>query len=74
MICTSNIKQRVGYHNIMINRKDNFDKISFHIKRALRHEAIHIAQECNNGNLLNLKTKLRFNYRCSIQETTKYII
>ncbi len=26
------------------------------IRRALRHEAVHVAQECNNGDLLGLKS------------------
>ena len=27
------------------------------IRRALRHESIHVAQECNNSNLINPRTK-----------------
>ena len=61
VICTSNVKQRIGYNPLKTKRADNFDKISIHIKKALRHEAVHIAQECNNGNLLNLNTTLRLN-------------
>ena len=61
VICTNNVKQRLGYKHIKLKRRESLDKISFHIKKALRHEAVHIAQECNNGNLLNLKPKLKFN-------------
>ncbi len=61
VICTNNIKQRVGYNHIKLKRESSVDKISVYIKKALRHEAVHIAQECNNGNLLNPKTKLRLN-------------
>ncbi len=61
IICTNNVKERVGYKNRMLKRKDSIDKMSIYIKKALRHEAVHIAQECNNSNLLNLKPKLRLN-------------
>ena len=27
------------------------------IRRAIRHEAVHIAQECNNGEVMHLTTK-----------------
>ena len=61
VICTKNAKQRENYKHIMLKNAESFYKTSIHIKKALRHEAVHIAQECNNGNLLNLKTKLRIN-------------
>ena len=61
VICTENIKKREGYKNIKLRQIDSFDKTSIHIKKALRHEAVHIAQECNNGNLLNLQPTLRLN-------------
>ena len=61
VICTNNVKQRVGSTNIKLKRTDSLHKISIHIKKALRHEAVHIAQECNNGNLLNVNKKLRLN-------------
>ncbi len=61
IICTNNVKQRIGLKHIKTKRIDSLDKVSLHIKKALRHEAVHIAQECNNGNLLNLKRTLRFN-------------
>ena len=61
VLCTNNVKQRVGYSNIKLKRIDSFDKISIHIKKALRHEAVHIAQDCNNGNILNIKKTFRLN-------------
>ena len=61
VICTKNIMKRVGFNHKKINRTDGLDKVSIHIKKALRHEAVHIAQECNNGNLLNLKNTHRLN-------------
>ncbi len=61
VICTNNVKKREGYKGIKPNRADSLDKTSIHIKKALRHEAVHIAQECNNGNLLNLKKTFKLN-------------
>ena len=61
VICTNNVLQRVNYKYIRLKRTDGFERVSIHLKKALRHEAVHLAQECNNGNLLNLKTTLRLN-------------
>ena len=61
IICTNNARQREGYKKRMLKSTEKFDKISIHIKKAVRHEAVHIAQECKNGNLLNLKTTLKLN-------------
>ncbi len=61
VICTKNAKQKGGYHQVKIKRTNSFKITSLHIKRALRHEAVHIAQECNNGKLLNPKRKLKLN-------------
>ena len=61
IICTSNAKKREGY--TLMRRRDNdlFNRTALHIKKALRHEAVHIAQECNDGNLLKIDTKLSMN-------------
>ena len=59
VICTDNAKKKEDY---TIRRKfdvDTFERTAKHIKRALRHEAVHVAQECNNGNLLNIKQKTK---------------
>jgi len=58
IICTNNAKKREGYANIRKKDKDTFERTALHIKKALRHEAVHVAQECNNGNLLNIDKKL----------------
>lgn len=54
VICTKNAKEYGGYHLFRTNPEDNF-KTGLMIRRALRHEAVHIAQQCNNGNLLGLQ-------------------
>ena len=58
IICTNNAKMREGYTLLRKNNKDIFEKTALHIKKAIRHEAVHVAQECNNGNLLKMDNKL----------------
>ena len=61
VICTSNAKDREGYTILRKNNKEIFEKTALHIKKAIRHEAVHVAQECNNGNLLEIDGKLSMN-------------
>ena len=61
IICTNNAKKREGYTLLKKNDKDTFERTALHIKKALRHEAIHVAQECNDGNLLKIEEKLSIN-------------
>ena len=58
IICTNNAKKREGYTILRKKDKNTFERTALHIKKALRHEAVHVAQECNNGNLLNIDEKL----------------
>ena len=51
VICTENAKEYGGYSFL----KEDAFKTGLMIRRAIRHEAVHIAQQCNNGKLLNLK-------------------
>ncbi len=41
--------------------KSEFEKTAIHMKKALRHEAVHVAQECNKGKLLDIGKKLSMN-------------
>ena len=61
VICTGNAKEREGYTISRKNNKEIFEKTALHIKKAIRHEAVHVAQECNNGNLLKIDGKLSMN-------------
>tara|TARA_B100000214_G_C23887896_1_gene590357 strand:- start:424 stop:882 length:459 start_codon:yes stop_codon:yes gene_type:complete len=61
IICTSNAKKREGYTPIRKKDNDIFERTALHIKKALRHEAVHVAQECNDGNLLHIDRKLSLN-------------
>ena len=61
IICTNNAKRREGYTHLRKKNKDIFERTALHIKKALRHEAVHVAQECNDGNLLKIDRKLSMN-------------
>ena len=61
IICTKNAKKREGYTFIRNNDRDSFERTALHIKKAIRHEAVHVAQECNNGKSLDLNQKLIMN-------------
>ena len=52
IICTNNAKMRERYTILSNKDKDSFERTALHIKKAIRHEAVHVAQECNNGKLL----------------------
>ena len=61
VICTNNAKEREGYKSLRLKNTDNFERTARHIKKALRHEAVHVAQECNNGKLLKTRKFLSMN-------------
>ena len=62
IICTDNIKKKGGYKILRTMRaKSEFEKTAIHMKKALRHEAVHVAQECNNGEFLEITKKLSMN-------------
>ncbi len=55
VICTENAKKFGGY-SIPKSRSDNeFEPTKIYINRALRHEAVHVAQGCNKGEVLKLE-------------------
>jgi len=61
VLCTNNAKRREGYTHIRKRDKDIFERTALHIKKALRHEAVHVAQECNNGKILKIEKKFLMN-------------
>ena len=61
IICTNNAKKREGYTLVRKNDNDTFKRTALHIKKALRHEAVHVAQECNDGKILKIEKKLSMN-------------
>ena len=52
VICTENAKTIGNYRESKSNNNNNNDnhKTKLYIRRALRHEATHLAQSCNNNN------------------------
>ena len=61
IICTDNAKKKEGYKLLRNMNSDKFERTAKHIKKALRHEAVHVAQECNGGKLLDIKKTLSMN-------------
>ena len=57
IICTDNAKRKAGHTNLISKDKDTFERAAIYIKKGLRHEAVHVAQECNEGNLLDIDKK-----------------
>ena len=59
VICTKNAKNVGGYRG---NKNYDNHKTNIYIRRALRHEATHVAQSCNNnkttGIIKNLENKI----------------
>ena len=61
IICTNNAKRRENYSPLRKKDNDSFERTALHLKKALRHEAVHVAQECNNGSILQIEEKLSMN-------------
>ena len=61
IICTDNAKKKEGYTILRKRSPETFERTAKLIKKALRHEAVHVAQECNNGKILNIKKELSIN-------------
>ena len=74
IICTENAKRKTNY----INKKKQPNKSNFKtelaIRKALRHEATHAIQKCNNnktvGDIKNLEDKLHQSKRRSLEFST----
>ena len=51
-ICTENAKRKTNYRNKKLRpNKDNF-KTELAIRKALRHEATHVIQKCNDNKIV----------------------
>ena len=53
VICTDNAKKYGGYMFAKGPKTEGSFKTGLMIRRAIRHESVHIAQECNGGNPIN---------------------
>ena len=74
IICTENAKRKTNYRNIKrYPNKDNY-KTELAIKKALRHEATHAIQKCNNNktveDIKDLEDKLHPSKRKSLNFST----
>jgi hypothetical protein len=74
VICTENAKKKTNYRNIKRQQnKDNF-KTEIAIRKALRHEATHAVQKCNNNKIVGdvkiLEGKLHQNKRKALNFST----
>ena len=58
IICTENAKRKTNYKNTKQKpNKDNF-KTEIAIRKALRHEATHVIQKCNDNKIVGEINKL----------------
>ena len=74
IICTENAKRKTNYRNIKRKtKKENF-KTELAIRKALRHEATHAIQKCNNnkivGDIKDLEDKLHPSKRRALEFST----
>ena len=74
IICTENAKRKTNYRNKkQLPNKDNF-KTEWLIRKALRHEATHVVQKCNDnkilGDIKKLENKLHESKRKSLEFST----
>ncbi len=74
IICTENAKRKTNYRNKNKGlNKDNF-KTELAIRKALRHEATHAIQKCNNnkivGDIKKLESKLHQSKRKALEFST----
>ena len=74
IICTENAKRKTNYrNNKQFKKKDNF-KTELAIRKALRHEATHAIQKCNNnktvGDIKELEKKLHQSKRKALEFST----
>ena len=65
VICTENAKKITNFRRKQLLNKNGNHKTELYIKKALRHEATHIIQSCNNnkiiGNIEDIKKRLNKN-------------
>ena len=74
IICTENAKRKTNYRDKNWEpNKDNF-KTERAIRKALRHEATHVVQKCNNnktiGDIKELESKLHQSKRKALEFST----
>ena len=75
VICTENAKKIAKFSNSQISMNNNNHKTKLYIRRALRHEATHMIQACNNnkiiGNIEEIKKRITKNKDKAIELSLK---
>tara|TARA_Y100000589_G_scaffold321268_1_gene352372 strand:+ start:52 stop:516 length:465 start_codon:yes stop_codon:yes gene_type:complete len=59
VICTENAKKITNYRNNKNLNNNNNHKTKLYIRRALRHEATHMVQSCNNNKIIGDLEKIQ---------------
>jgi len=74
IICTENAKRRTNYRNVKNNSQRDNIKTERAVRKALRHEATHAAQKCNDNKIINdmnyLEKKLNLSKRKALNFST----
>ncbi|MCR8540183.1 MAG: serine hydroxymethyltransferase [Prochlorococcus marinus CUG1439] len=74
IICTENAKRKTNYRKIKQQPSKDNHKIERAIRKALRHEATHAIQKCNNnkivGDIKKLESKLHQSKRKALEFST----
>ena len=74
IICTENAKKKTNYRKMKKQQNNNNFKTERAIRKALRHEATHAIQKCNNnkiiGDIKKLENKLHQSKRKALEFST----
>ena len=75
VICTENAKKITNFKNKPISKSKDNHKTKLYVRRALRHEAIHMVQSCNGdkiiGNIDEIKKRINKNKEKAIKSSVK---
>ncbi len=71
VICTKNAMKIGGYRLPKVGHGNDYDPTKLYIRRALRHEAVHVAQNCKKGTILSKKELDKINLHPYKQEALK---
>ena len=75
IICTENVKNITNFKNKPISKNKDNHKTKLYIRRALRHEAMHMVQSCNGdkiiGDINELKKKINKSKEKAIKSSVR---
>tara|TARA_B100000212_G_scaffold155415_1_gene116845 strand:- start:120 stop:584 length:465 start_codon:yes stop_codon:yes gene_type:complete len=75
IICTENAKNITNFRNQSTSQSNDNHKTKLHIRRALRHEAMHMVQACNGdkiiGDINDIKKKINKNKEKAIKSSVR---